>query len=38
MKSFIFYDFYSMQQRSCKNILCLLFVAMFHFHFPKKTL
>lgn len=26
MKSFIFYDFYSMQQRSCKNILCLLFV------------
>lgn len=26
MKSFIFYDFYSMQQRNCKNILCLLFV------------
>ena len=26
MKSFIFYDFYSMQQRSCKNILCLLLV------------
>lgn len=26
MKSFIFYDFYSIQQRSCKNILCLLFI------------